>query len=1193
MFGGVPEVRAPLEAPTTQPASASPATTQAAAPTTAEAEKQKRLAKFMQLKFDRRLPTALSAIAATQPTDEGERFVADVAAGRWNEVTKLIASFDGKSAQQLHRHLLQSLVQGAQPTGPQRGGAQDPQANAAVLMPDDVLALSDAATTTPEEQDVNLLGQLLARSFARGAVTDGLVAQLETGTKHFGGTDEANRTRAAELLFAAQKLIEAGGFLPSLDAALSSKDVKLLDLHARHLAAVGAAPQKMASLRKSWDVTQSILAIDTATLEQRDAAVQRALALMPQLTKQLGIDWLKSSFADPKRGRAVAATIGAGAAGNFMNFNENERTKALTHQRQAVDQLAAVAGPELNHWSRALNLMALAWLQEADYTKPRPSMKQMNQSQRYDRYGNYMGGQMQRNNNEPPPVDAEELLKVAPTDAWVAVIDPSLAPRIRAAIIEMYLKNEDPDAALPLVEKLATDQPKVGLALANELLTVWAKVRNPNQGQQNFNSGGYYGPYGYQPYQQQGGGLPLTRTAQVRNLAELRTLLDRFKAVLPTDESLDEAIIVNAFTTAHSAAEVYHPEDIQSVFGPVDAIPVKTLAELLQSMRERLARQWRQVAVQQQAKTKRTDKDVDAEMRRGYELLVSMIEKRFATEPSWKLQATLGSALFDWAEFDYGKQVELAIYTARRDRAFEAFVKAAQLYAAELPKLEEKDETVSVFQQWFNAALGSSDLAQLTRQQAPSATQLEQIKKALLGLEPADLRERHVAKFGNELSQSIGSLQSELKPRYLRAGIQIVGDHPSAAEAHQLVKYYNDLLTEVALYAQVDGDAVVGHGKPFGLHVGIRHTDAVGRESGGFDKYLQNQQSGRNAMYFGYGGASGGPKNYRDDFEKKIREALVEGFDIVSITYHDEKVEPRGYGRPGWRETPLAYVLLKAKDGSVDKVPPIQMDIDFADRQGQVVLPVTSQVLLIDARPATVPPRPVTRLAIAQTLDEREAESGKLTLDIKATSNGLLPELSELLDTNIAGFRVEKVADQGLSVTKMDAEGEVVAPVCERSWIVTLVAEPGATDAMTFRFPVPKVQGVEATYQRYNDADVIDVSPEIAVAGVSLAQRSGWIPAAYGFGILVAGVLALLWFKRRRPATQEIAHAYAVPPALNAFSVMELLRTMHRDDRLAPHRAEIATAIAGLERTYFAPTTNGDGALDLARVAQQWVDRSR
>ena len=36
---------------------------------------------------------------------------------------------------------------------------------------------------------------------------------------------------------------------------------------------------------------------------------------------------------------------------------------------------------------------------------------------------------------------------------------------------------------------------------------------------------------------------------------------------------------------------------------------------------------------------------------------------------------------------------------------------------------------------------------------------------------------------------------------------------------------------------------------------------------------------------------------YRDELEKQIREKLSEGFEVVSLTFHDEKVQSRGYGR--------------------------------------------------------------------------------------------------------------------------------------------------------------------------------------------------------------------------------------------------------------------------------------------------------
>src|SRR4051794_31636385 len=146
------------------------------------------------------------------------------------------------------------------------------------------------------------------------------------------------------------------------------------------------------------------------------------------------------------------------------------------------------------------------------------------------------------------------------------------------------------------------------------------------------------------------------------------------------------------------------------------------------------------------------------------------------------------------------------------------------------------------------------------------------------------------------------------------------------------------------------------------------------------------------------------------------------------------------FGKPGWRQTPLAFVLLKTKDASVDQVPPVQLDIDMMDRSGTVILPISSQVVLIDARPDAAPARPVSGVEVTQILDQREVAKGKLTLDIKATAKGLLPELSDVLDVSMPGFAIEKVADQGLSINRIDTEGERPTPISERSWLVSLTS---------------------------------------------------------------------------------------------------------------------------------------------------------
>jgi hypothetical protein len=594
--------------------------------------------------------------------------------------------------------------------------------------------------------------------------------------------------------------------------------------------------------------------------------------------------------------------------------------------------------------------------------------------------------------------------------------------------------------------------------------------------------------------------------------------------------------------------------------------------------------------IQQQNKTKRTDKDIQAEVNRGYELVIGLTRKAVEARPDdWRLWMVNGAAHFDWAEYAYGRQEKLAIYTEKRDQAFEMLQKAADLYAAQVTTMDENRQTPMVFQQWFNATLGASDLAFLTRQQKMDTNRIDQIRDAMLAL-PAETVERHVEAFGRGLADSINGLPPELKPRYLKAGLRIVSDHESAEEARKLVTYYDGLLDEVQFHARIDGDAMVGHGRPFGVHLAIRHSEAVGRESGGFAKYLMNQQS-TPYYYNPYGGA---PVNCRDDLEKKIRETLHDGFEVLSITFHDEKVEPRGYGRPGWRETPIAYILAKAKDASADRIPSIQLDLDFLDRRGKVVLPVESQVVLLDARPARPPARPLTDLSLTQTLDDRELAKGKLTLEVKATGKGIIPDLNEVFDVNLSGFTTNKITDHGLTVARLDAEGEAVAPVAERNWLIELVANTKAGVVSAFQFPRPKLEAKELAFKRYADADIVEVKESVALAGVPLRPPNYWSWVLWSIVFIVCGVG--LYFVLRSPKGEVTAvmMPYTLPGQITPFTVLGLLRRMEQDGQLSlppARRGELSLAIQDLERRFFGPGAETNGQADLERVAREWVER--
>src|SRR5262249_24249506 len=130
--------------------------------------------------------------------------------------------------------------------------------------------------------------------------------------------------------------------------------------------------------------------------------------------------------------------------------------------------------------------------------------------------------------------------------------------------------------------------------------------------------------------------IPLTRSKQERNVLELADWVGRLRK-LPIGD-LDEKLLARAFTTSHSQAEVYKTEAIEKVFGSLAGLKPETLAELIQQMRGNLASLWRAPAVQEQNKTKRKEKDIKAEVLRGYQVAQAVIDSGLKKHPDhWAL----------------------------------------------------------------------------------------------------------------------------------------------------------------------------------------------------------------------------------------------------------------------------------------------------------------------------------------------------------------------------------------------------------------------------------------------------------------------------------------------------------------------------------------------------------------------------
>jgi len=1185
---------------------------------------------LLKLKFDRTPNSILNALAgqfdesktaedkpetapliadpiATPPDAKGdskevEQFKRLVIVGDWEKVGEFLRTLTNDHGKQVYRYLLRELPNTARasrgpqmpdqppiPT-PQPGGPGPAMLGGPTLVVDDVLGLAEAAPHELEVDDARLLGQLLGRLLARGDALDPLLPKLDVGVKGLGGGDPAARGRAAEMLVAANRLIEAGPFLMPAEVAREKKNWAALDLRARQLIALGKKEKDSKSLTEAWEINQFILAAAESGTSNREPALRRSFELMPLISREVGTNWLRRSFQDsPNQGLAILAAVSETVQKGFNERVTEQRQRNLELQKQVVETFLGVADPSQAHWRAALNLLAQTWMQEAAWAKQRYQPPR-NYGPQYDEFGNvrYYEPYPMQDGNQPQAIAFDQLLASAPGEAWLAQLDVSLQVALHALMADLCLKAEQTEEALQHLEAVAIVQPRGATELANEFLRVWTRMRNPTQQPRNM----AYGPYGPIYYSSgmmmRGGGISLTRAMQARNIREFSSLLRKLASLrLPP---LNDDVLVSAFAGAHSPAEVFRTEDIEAVFGPLDRIRLDTLAGLTQTMRERLASQWRQPRVQQQAKTERTDKQIEAEMLRGYDVVLRLLDDGLKREPDhWQMNLSRAAVYFDLAEFQYGKKVDLAIYVEKREEAFKGFERAAALYASALSGIEEKEQSPKVYQQWFNANLGASDLAYVTRQQEPETNQLQRIRAAILSL-PGGAAERHMSAFAKSLGQSVNTLRPELKPRFLRAGLRIAGDHSDAEEARKLARYYDDLLQEIEFVVRVDGDATVGHTRPFGVFVSLRHTADIEREAGGFARYLRNLKKGTYAYYNPYGQQQ---RNFVEDFDKLVREKLVDKFDVKSITFLDEKVQSRGYGRPGWRETPLAYLLIQAKDASVDQLPALHMDLDFMDQRGQVVLPVASQIVLLDARPVRVESRPVAELEITQILDDREIGEGLVTLEVKARGRGLVPELAVLVKTNFVHLIVEEASDQGLSVAEIDTEGDEVAPVTERNWLFKLQVNEDAPASLPFQFPETTVAGAKTIFKRYADADLVEVEPKLALAGLTLRPRPWWHWLGLGV-VLLAGVGGLAWWLRRhQPEASQEKPVYVLPEPATPFTVMSLLRRMQADASLRwsdANRAELTQNIQWLESHFFARECNGDPEPDLAGIGRRWVE---
>ncbi len=1155
-------------------------------------------------------------VAAPSPNAALEKVQSEVTAfrrnvtlGNWSAVKESLASMKPTTAKQVYEHLLNSMI--AAPNGQQlspqvqtqvvrnySGGTSrtvqsisSGEANAgssSYLTPSDVLGIADAAPAEFTESQLSLLAQVLRVPVQNGFELQPLITQLKAGSRWLGGSDISKQIAAAKLLLRADLPDLAGEFLPGYES-LDRSNVNLLKVVSQRAMNMFAKDGKPAWLQQAWECSQSIAGNVAASPKEKNAALEQLVQLAPKLKKEVGQTWLDASFADQAElGRSILSLLGSKTANGLAELpsDPSSRSEWLRLQTKALEALLTKNPNELTVLQPTVTLLAMNWLKESQTSINNAQAAGGQAYMQLDMYGNYYWmdpNEMQRMNQQANggliPIPFRELIEMRPSESWTSAVDASLQLAIPKMLANLYLKSRDEDNAFPYIETIATRDPKAAQNLVDEFLTTWTANHDPNNDQRQRNPYIYF--YGFE---QKAETIPLTRSKQERNLTELSQWVQRIRK-LPI-EKVDEDKLARAFTTCHSSAEVFKLEAIETVFGAVDSLKPETVASICQTMRTNLATVWRAVRNQEDKQTKRKEPEVQAEVLRGYEVAIEFATRALAAAPeNWQL--TLAQACLSHDQNDYAQSVKKSSeYSAQRMGAFETFTLAAKRYAAAVSTLEKEKQSTDVFDYWFYSALGAVDLGRVTDETVAAHAQFPLIRQALLDL-PGEVAEKHMADFANNMFTRMSPIKPEMKFRYLSGGFEIVGEHPRASEAKKLFEYYQDLLSEIKLVAEIDGSDVVGHDQPFGVFINIYHTHEIERESAGFAKYVQNQNNSN--FSYNYGRPV---EDYRDKFEKAVREDLAEHFEVLTVTFENPKnIRSRPALDSQLRVTPYAYLLLKPLGPQVDKLPTIKLNLDFLDTSGYVVMPIATPIVPIDASNPQQP-RPYTDLSVVQTLDERQAADGKLILEVKATAKGLVPELDKILDIKVPGFEVKSTDGQPVLPTEFDPESEEIRMLTDRSWSVELAAIPGSEVPKQFQFASVLDANVTPVYQRYQDADLVKVEQTVDLEK-QYAKRD-WSFLWWAIPLIAASLLCaigLIIWVARRPTV--VTYSVRLPEEINPFTVLALLKHIKGRNGIAPREVPaLDQSIIDLEAFYFGQR-NGHSEPDLHHIASAWVAKAR
>lgn len=1108
--------------------------------------------------------------ATLSPVD---RFLSFFRLGEWNKLGADLRAMPLELSRKIYGKVLNDLTEKQKPN----------------VRLEDVLGLADAAPAKFNGEELRKLGQLLAIVVPPNE-NYWLAASLQKGTGTLGGSDPARRLAAARVLLAGNFKDLARVYLPT-DPEIERIEDEGLRNELKQFR--GAQQESEATQRgqaqRVWDENIRTITLASTNDWERTKAAQALSRVISQIAPgSLAPGVHEMIKTRPDGAVRLLSHLGRKfqneARGDVAVRNENLKVQATL-----ASLLAEAADLQSAPWNQLSQLMANFWIQEADNT----FVQRAGTAQDKFKY-----------------LAPEDLLPSAPSGKWLESLPVAVRDRLDVSLSKTILGTSNFEQAAEKIIAIGKRNPGAGVALAEEFIGIWAAAHSPQIPELLRKK--YDLP--------EGSRIPVTPIMMEKNIQSLAAMMALFRASGMTPKDYDK--LVSAFDLAYSSAEAYRSSHIEKVFGRFEDMDESLFFLIINKMNVNLGERWRRMDVQKAGVTRRDESQTLNMVREGYASALEMIEKWLSTHPSGARALTLGGTLLcDWGDFEYFQELvsgeprkRMLVYKEKNIQAQDFFIRATEVYAKEVAKLSPSSYSVDAYLGWFHGLLGIGSGGQLNLSKAINRSSLAKIREQMLAL-PEKASTAHLNQFAKVINTRLldekEPLHENLKYRYLASALVITKDDPFTLAAEKRVAYLDQLLSEIRLQTRIDGANTVPRDHEFGIIVSVMHTEAMGRVAQ-FGQYLSNDPNaglGRSKKKSTLARKMRDGQGPRDELELNLTEALSPFFEIKSMTFSSPDAKARATAQAGWEETVLAYILVRARDSSVDKVPPVSLELKFMDLSGPVTVPAESAETLIKVAAENAPPRPLSKLEITQTLDTRQLLiNGSLLLEVKATATGLVPELEQLVDLDglKRALNVKAInAHEGLQIKELNTWGDNVTARSERLWTVFLDGNPirAAKEQRDFQFPALKAKEASPVYQSYNDVDLITLpqgSLKIgrAHSGDAAEQKASesLLPKFLFAGVLLAAGGALTFGLRKKTAglapKAGLHPEFKMPADLDGFAAVSLLERIRRNASARfekKQQEDLQQDLTRIQQACFGAGTGGMPEAELRGIVQKWL----